>query len=115
MNFNMNIYDTANKLAFELKNSEEYKRFKELKEEIKKDELTSKKIQDFERLRYEIQLASLQGQEEENKKAEELQKMYVELIQNDEVREYFEVEMKFNVILTDINKIIGEAVEDVLK
>ena len=53
--------------------------------------------------------------EQENAKAEELQKMYVELIQNEKVREYFEVELKFNVILTDINKIIGEAVEDVLK
>lgn len=111
----MNIYDTANKLAHEIKESEEYKKFKELKQEIGKDEEISKKIQEFERIRYEIQIASIQGMEQENAKAEELQKMYVELIQNEKVREYFEVELKFNVILTDINKIIGEAVEDVLK
>lgn len=113
----MNIYDTVNKLAFELKNSDEYKRFKELKEQIKQDEETAKKIQEFEKIRYEIQLASIQGvgTQQENEKAIELQKMYVELIKNEKIREYFEVEMKFNVILTDINKIIGEAVEDVLR
>lgn len=111
----MNIYDTANKLAFEIKESEEYKRFKELKEEIKQEEEISKKIHEFEKIRYEVQIASIQGIQGENEKAEELQKMYVELIQNEKVREYFEVELKFNIILTDINKIIGEAVEDVLK
>ena len=111
----MNIYDTANKLAYEIKESDEYKKFKELKQEIAKDEEISGKIQEFEKVRYEVQLASIQGIEQENEKAMELQKMYVELIQNEKVREYFEVELKFNVILTDINKIIGEAVEDVLK
>ena len=35
----MNIYDTANKLAHEIKESEEYKKFKELKQEIGKDEV----------------------------------------------------------------------------
>ena len=111
----MNIYDTANKLAYEIKESIEYKKFKELKEEIAKDEKVSQRIQEFEKMRYEVQLASIQGLEQENEKAMELQKMYVELIQDEKVREYFEVELKFNVILTDINKIIGEAVEDVLK
>ena len=30
----MNIYDTANKLAYEMKNSEEYKAYKEAKDKI---------------------------------------------------------------------------------
>ncbi len=111
----MNIYDTANKLAYEIKNSEDYKNFKELKEEIKQDAEVYSKIQAFEKLRYEVQLASLQGGAQENEKAAELQKMYIEIIENEKVSEYFEAEMKFNVILADVNKIIGEAVEDVLK
>ena len=62
----MNIYDTANKLAYEIKESEEYKKFKNLKEEIRKDVETLNKIQEFEKLRYEVQLASIQGIEQEN-------------------------------------------------
>ena len=30
----MNVYDTANKLAYEMKNSEEYKAYKEAKDKI---------------------------------------------------------------------------------
>ena len=30
----MNVYDTANKLAYEMKNSDEYKKYKEAKEWI---------------------------------------------------------------------------------
>ena len=31
------------------------------------------------------------------------------------VKEYFDAEVKFNVLLADVNKIIGDAVKDVLK
>lgn len=111
----MNIYDTANNLARELKESNEYKEYKRLKEEIRINTELKPKIDEFEKARYELQLASIQGGSQDEQKAVEMQKMYMELIQNETVRSYFEAELKFNVILTDINKIIGEAVEDVLK
>ncbi len=43
-----------------------------------------------------------------------LQEKYAELIQDEKIKEYFEAEMQFNVMLTDVNKIIAEAVRDVL-
>ena len=45
---------------------------------------------------------------------QELQKMYEELMQNNDVKEYFDKEIRFNVMLADVNKIIGDAVKDVL-
>lgn len=111
----MNIYDTANNLAKELKESNEYKEYKRLKEEIRTNLEIKPKIEAFEKARYEVQLASIQGGNQDEQKAVEMQNLYMELIQNEMVRKYFEAELKFNVILTDINKIIGEAVEDVLK
>lgn len=111
----MNIYDTANNLAKELKESSEYKEYKRLKGEIGTNLELKAKIDEFEKARYEIQLASIQGGNQDEQKAMTIQNMYMELIQNELVRDYFNAELKFNVILTDINKIIGEAVEDVLK
>lgn len=111
----MNIYDTANNLAKELKESNEYKEYKKLKEEIGTNLEIKAKIDEFEKARYEIQLASIQGGNQDEQKTMAIQNMYMELIQNELVRDYFDAELKFNVILTDINKIIGEAVEDVLK
>jgi len=52
-----------------------------------------------------------QLEEEKNKK---LQEMYTILIQNKEIKQYFDLEVKFNVMLADVNKIIAESVQDVL-
>lgn len=48
-------------------------------------------------------------------KLKEMQDLYAELIHNDIAQKYFDAEMKFNVIIADVNKIIGEAIQDVLK
>lgn len=111
----MNIYDTANKLAYEIKNSEEYKEYKKLKEEVNKNIELKEKLDNFEKARYDIQVATIQGTEQDKEKAVNIQNLYIELIQNETMKKYFDSELKFNVILADINKIIGEAVQDLIK
>ncbi len=110
----MNVYDTANKLASELKNSDEYLNYKKLKEELIQNLEIKEKMEAFEKARYEVQLEALKGEEQQKAKMEEAQKIYAELIQNDFARKYFDAELKFNVLLADVNKIIAESVSDVL-
>ena len=110
----MNVYDTANKLAYEIKNSPEYLDYKKIKTEIANNPKLKEKIDNFEKMRYEIQVFSINGGEQDNEKAEKMQKLYLELIQIDEVKKYFDLELKFNVLLADVNKIIGEAIQDVI-
>ena len=79
-------------------------------------EVVNEKIEEFEHLRYNIQVKAMQGNndselQEQNKL---LQEKYAELIQDEKIKEYFEAEMQFNVMLTDVNKIIAEEVRDVL-
>ena len=108
----MNVYDTVNKLAQEIKDSDEfnnYKKYKELNPEV------SEQIKKFETLRYEIQIAAMQGSEINKDKEKELQDIYTELLAKENVKEYFEAEFKFNILLADVNKIIGDAVKEVLK
>ena len=65
----MNVYDTVNKLASEIKASEEYVSYKKAKEYIDLKPELKEKIMDFEKARYELQLETLQsGKEDENKK-----------------------------------------------
>lgn len=110
----MNVYDTANRLAGELKQSEEYKNFKKAKEAINLKPELKEKIQDFEKLRYDIQIAEMQsGKAEENKKST-MQDMYAEIVQIEDIKNFFDAELKFNVLLADINKIIVESVRDVM-
>ena len=36
------------------------------------------------------------------------------LVQDKQIKEYFDLEVKFNVMIADINKIIAESIRDVL-
>ncbi len=110
----MNIYDTANRLAQEIKTSEEYANYKQAKEFINLKPELKEKIQDFEKARYEAQITSIQTGKDDEEKVKKVQELYVELIQIDEVKKYFDAELKFNVILADVNKIISEAVADLM-
>lgn len=111
----MNVYDTVNKLAQELKTSDEYVSFKKYKELINNNPEVKDKIKKFQTLRYDIQIGAMQGVEPDKEKEKELQELYAELLSKENVKEYFDAEFKFNILLADVNKIIGEAVQDVLE
>lgn len=111
----MNIYDTVNKLSYELRNSNEYLEYKRLKQEVKNNPTLQEKLDEFEKARYNIQLASIQGTDANEEQARKMQELYLELLKDEIMKKYFDAELKFNVLLTDINKIIGESVQDVLK
>lgn len=111
----MNVYDTVNKLAQEIKDSDEYKNYKKYKELIKSNTEVEEKIKKFESLRYELQIAAMQGTEANKDKEKEMQEVYADLLSKENIKEYFDAEFKFNVLLADVNKIIGEAVRDVLE
>ena len=110
----MNVYDTANRLASEIRESEEYKEYKALKNLLMNNEETKKKLEEFEKLRYEVQLMQYTGEEKDEEKNKKLQEMYGMLVQDKQIKEYFDLEVKFNVMVADVNKIIAEAIKDVL-
>lgn len=110
----MNIYDTANKLAQEIKTSEEYINYKKAKEYINLKPELKEKLQDFEKARYEAQVEVIQTGKDNEEKTKKVQELYAELIQIDDAKKYFDAELKFNIILTDVNKIISDSVRDLL-
>ena len=110
----MNVYDTANRLAQEIRESEEYVEYKKLKRDLMDNPDTKKKIEDFEKLRYELQLMQYTGEEKDEEKTKKLQEMYKVLVEDNQVKQYFDLEVKFNVMIADVNKIIAEAIKDVL-
>ena len=111
----MNVYDTANRLATELKQSEEYMNYKMAREALALNPDLKKKIGEFEMARYDAQLTEMQTGKEDEEKSNKMKNLYAELIQIEDAKKYFDAEMKFNILLADVNKIIGEAVRDVMQ
>ena len=111
----MNVYDTANKLAQEIKQSEEYVTYKMAKQAINLNIELKNQIDEFEKARYEAQIIALQTGNDDETKMKHVQELYGELIQNQEASKFFDAEMKFNILIADVNKIIGEVVRDIMK
>ena len=88
---------------------------KRIKQELDKNQEVKAKIREFEEKRYEVQLEALKGEEQEKAKLEEMQKIYIDLMNDELAKSYFDIELKFNVLLADVNKIIAESVQDVIK
>ena len=110
----MRVYDTVNKLAQEIRESKEFIDYKKIKDEINNDLERKKKVEEFEKLRYDVQLMEYTGQDKDEEKNNKLQEMYETLITNKDIKEYFDLEVKFNIMIADVNKIIAESIKDVL-
>ena len=111
----MNVYDTANKLAQEIKTSEEYNNFKMAKQAINLNAELKKQIEEFEKTRYEIQITAMQTGKNDEEGFKKVQEMYANLMENNDAKKFFEAETKFNVLFADVNKIIGESVRDLMQ
>ena len=111
----MKVYDLANDLANEIKQSEEYITYRTAKDAINLNYELKRKIDEFENARYEAQIIALQTGKDDEQKKKHVQELYGELIQNEEASKYFDAEIKFNVLIADVNKIIGNVVQDLLK
>lgn len=110
----MNVYDTANRLAYEIQESDEYKSYKKLKDEVMSNPELKIKIEEFEKLRYDVQIMQYTGENKDEEKTKKLENMYALLVQDEQIKNYFDLEVKFNVMIADVNKIIAEAIRDVL-
>ena len=110
----MNVYDTANRLAQEIKTSEEYNNFKVAKQAINLNSELKAQIDEFEKARYEVQITAMQTGKNDEEGFKKVQEMYAKLMENYDAKKYFEAETKFNILFADVNKIIGESVRDLM-
>jgi len=103
------IYDKANELAEMIRTSDEYKIYKSLKDELYADEGNKKMLSDYKKLQFEAQAVYLSGKEVSPETMDKLKKLGEVLQFNPKITEYFSAEYKFNTLISDIYKIIGDA------
>lgn len=110
----MSVLDIANTLSDEIKKSKEYVDFKEIREKINSDPELKSKIDQFEKMRYNEQILAIQQNNQNEDGIRKLQEIYQILMQDEIIKDYFDKQVKFNVLIADVNKIIGNAIKDVL-
>ncbi|MBQ2985300.1 MAG: YlbF family regulator [Clostridia bacterium] len=104
------VYDKANELAQDIKNSEEYREFKTTKEKAFENQTTASLIKEYHKLQITAQAAMVTG----NKDDESLQRLQKigELLQmNHDASAFLMAEYRLNRMVSDIYKILAEAID----
>lgn len=106
----MNVYEEAHSLERAIKESEEYKEFKRLKEKIDAEESLKKMMEDFHSKQLELQTKQMMGQEVTSEMMQSVQDLYQIIAKDLVAAEYLQAEMRFSVMMQDVYKILGEVV-----
>ncbi len=110
----MNIYDYAHALVKAIKASPEYKKFKIVQDKLQDDSSAKKMLADLRKTQWDLQKQKLSGLEVAPEQEEQLSRLLEVINLNLIVKEYLEAEYRFSILLTDIQKIIGEAMQDII-
>lgn len=111
----MNFYDKVYELVRCFKETEEYKTYMKLKEEIKKDAKYSNMLKEFKDKQTKMQMEYIESGKKDENAQKELENIYSLLIQSEFVRSFLESEIRLNVLLADMQKIIGEGLKDIVE
>jgi len=106
--------DLAYELARTLKESEEFKHFLVSKKKVMSDASNHKMIRQFQLKQWEIREAQMLETEISEEKQQELERLYSLVSINPAAREYLEAEFEVSRMVNDIQKIIGEAIQDAM-
>lgn len=106
----MNVYDQAHELARSLKQSEEYLEYNKLREIAYRDETNRALLDEYKRLQYRLQalMASGRGAQDGGEDMQRMQKIAQVLQFNSDCGAYLLAEFRFQKVLADIYKILGE-------
>lgn len=104
------VYDTARRLAQEMKDSEEYRTYAAAKERALENETTKQLVKEYHKLQMQAQAAQLSG-ESNDETLKKLQKIG-ELLQFDrDAAQFVMAEFRMNKMLADVYKTLAEAVD----
>ena len=105
----MNIYDDAHRLARSIKESSEFKEYKEKKEIAFADPKNKEMIEDFQKKAIEVQMAQMSDEKPDKEKIEQVQKLENILMLNPVIKDYLMAEVRFSQIISDVYKILEDA------
>ncbi len=104
-------YSTTYRLAQEIRDSEEYKTYHELKETVMAEETTAALIREYRKLQLTIQMSAMSGNTANQEDMQRFSGISTLLFSKPEVSQFLLSEMRLQQALADIFKILTEAAD----
>lgn len=111
----MNFYDKVHEMVRALKETDEYKKYLELKKVVGDNAEKRNMLKDFKEKQREAQMIYINTGKPEENKQKALENLYSILIQDENIRKMFECEMKLDIMLADMQKIVAEGIKDIIE
>jgi cell fate (sporulation/competence/biofilm development) regulator YlbF (YheA/YmcA/DUF963 family) len=111
----MNFYDKVHDLVRCLKNTDEYKEYIKLKEQVNADSVLSGKIREFKVKQREQQMKYMSGQQMDEQTRKNMEESYKDIISSELGLKFFQAEIKLDVMLADMQKILAEGMQDIVE
>ena len=108
----MSVYDTATKLASEIKNSKEYLDFVDNMKIIKKNKNYENLLSEYKKTQYNLQIATINNKKLDKKTLKNMEEIQNKIRHNDQIYNYILSEEKFNIMMDNINKIIANTIKE---
>lgn len=110
----MNFYDKVHEMVRAFKQTNEFKEYIELKDNLKNEKEAYERLKEFKDKQKKYQLEYIDGKAQNEEVLKEMQNLYSLVIQNETSRKLLENEMKINVMLADMQKIMGDSLKDII-
>jgi cell fate (sporulation/competence/biofilm development) regulator YlbF (YheA/YmcA/DUF963 family) len=104
-------YSTTYRLAQEIRDSEEYKTYHDLKETVMAEETTAALIREYRKLQMTIQMSAMSGNAASQEDVQRFSGISTLLFSKPEVSQFLLSEMRLQQMLADIFKILTEAAD----
>ena len=104
-------YSSTYRLAQDIRDSDEYKTYHELKESVMSDETTAALIREYRKLQMTIQMSAMSGQAADEEEMRRFSGISTLLFSKPEVSRFLLSEMQLQQALADIFKIVTEAAD----
>lgn len=104
-------YDSAHRLASDIRQSEEYQTYHRLKDDVMADETVAALIREYKKLQLSLQMAAMSGQQPDSDDMQRFSGISALLFGKPEVSQYLLAEMRLQQAMADIFKILTDAAD----
>lgn len=105
----MNVYEEAHDLARAIKESNEFKEFDALRQEVEQDEQLSQMLKDFQAKQIQLQTKQMAGEGMDSELMGQIQSMYAMLAAKPQAAQYLQAQMRFSIMMKDVSEILADA------
>lgn len=105
----MQVYDQANALAAQIRQSDEVRAFQQVKSELEENETARALIKEYKKLQMRLQLSAVAGADTGDESAGRFQQLSAVLFASPEASRYLLAEMRVQQMMADVYKLLNDA------